>query len=67
MNQMPHLTRTLKGAFLMVAGIILFLYVTNIITASLQMILLLASIILIIWGFMEMDGYQKLMKLINKK
>jgi|GEM_PF-6477169 hypothetical protein len=63
----PHISHTAKGAFLMTAGIILFLYVTKIITASLEMIILLASILMIIYGFIEIGGYNKLMQLFNKK
>ncbi len=66
MTHMPHVSNTVKGALFFVAGLILFLYVTNIITMGLQMILLLASIIIMIYGFVEMDAYHKLMKLVNK-
>lgn len=67
MEQMPRVSNTVKGALFFLAGLILFLYVTNIITMGLQMILLLASIIIMIYGFVEMDGYRKIMRLINKK
>jgi hypothetical protein len=67
MNNIPHISHTLKGALLMIAGLVLFLYVTNIITSGLQMVILLSSIILMIVGFLEFDGYRKLSNLINKK
>lgn len=65
MTQFPHVTNTIKGGLLFLAGLILFLYVTNIITLGLQMIILLASIILMIFGIIEMDAYNKLKKLVN--
>jgi hypothetical protein len=67
MTQFPRFSHEMKGALLLVAGIVLFLYVTNIITAGLQMVILLASLVLMVFGFTEMDGYHKLMKLIKKK
>lgn len=67
MTQVPHVSRTTKGLLFFIAGLILFLYVTNIITMGLQMVLLLASIIIMIYGFVEMDAYHKLMRLVNKK
>jgi hypothetical protein len=67
MTQFPHVTHTIKGGLLFLAGLILFLYVTNIITLGLQMIILLASIILMIFGIIEMDAYNKLKKLVNQK
>jgi len=67
MAQFPHITHTIKGALLFAAGLILFLYVTNIITLGLQMVILLASIILMIFGIIEMDAYNKLLKLVNQK
>lgn len=67
MQQLPHVSHTIKGALFFAAGLILFLYVTNIITMGLQMILILASIILMIYGFVEMDAFRKIMKMINKK
>ena len=67
MTQIPQVSRTVKGVLFFIAGLILFLYVTNIITLGLQMVLLLASIIIMIYGFVEMDAWHKVMKLINKK
>lgn len=67
MQQMPHVSKTVKGLLFFISGLILFLYVTNIITIGLQMVLLLASIIIMIYGFIEMDAWHKIMKLINRK
>lgn len=67
MQNMPRISNTGKGLLFFIAGLILFLYVTNIITMGLQMVLLLGSIILMIYGFLEMNAYHRLMKLINKK
>ena len=64
---MPHVSKTIKGGLFFIAGLVLFLYVTNIITLGLQMVILLASIILMAAGLMEMDAYHKLMKLVNKR
>jgi len=67
MQQLPRMTQPIKGLLSFIAGLILFLYVTNIITMGLQMILLLGAILLMIYGFVEMDAYRKLMKFVNKK
>ncbi len=67
MERMPHVSHSVKGLLFFISGVILFLYVTNIITMGLQMVILLASIILMIYGFIEMDAYHKLLKLVNKK
>lgn len=65
--QIPRFSHDTKGALIMLAGIILFLYATNIITIGLQTVIVLASLILIVYGFMELDGYNKVMKLVNKR
>ena len=67
MDHLPRLTRPAKGAALMLVGLLLFLYVTNIITVGLQLIFFLVSILLIAYGFVEMDGYNKMKRLLNKR
>ena len=64
---MPKVSHKFKGVLLFLAGFILFLYVTNVITMGLQMIILLASILLMVYGFLEMDAYSKIMRLINRR
>lgn len=63
----PRLSRDIIGLLLLLAGIILFLYVTNIITVGLQVIILLGSLILMVSGFVMMDGPEKFKKLFNKR
>lgn len=65
--QVPRFDKPHRGLLFMAAGIILFLYVTNIITVGLQLVLLLAALVLIGYGFLEFDGYNKLMRLFKRK
>jgi hypothetical protein len=63
----PKFSKTGKGAAAFLAGIILFLYITNVLTAGLQTVILLSAIFLVVYGFIEMDGYNKIMQLIHKR
>ena len=65
--QIPRFSQDVKGALIMLAGLILFLYATNIITIGLQTVIIIASLVLIVYGFIELDGYNKVMKLVNKR
>lgn len=65
--QSPHMSHIARGALFLAAGITLFLYVTNIITTSLSVIILLSSLLLMIYGFIEIGGYKKLIMLLNGK
>ncbi len=67
LHNMPRISNTGKGLLFFIAGLILFLYITNIITMGLQMVILLASIILMIYGLLEMDAYHHAMRFFNKK
>ncbi len=67
MDHMPRISHDMKGLILFIAGLILFLYVTNIVTIGLQTVIFVASILLMIAGFLEMDGYNKVARLLHKK
>ena len=67
MTQMPRISHSTKGALLFAAGLVLFLYVTNILTIGLGTIILLAALVLMGVGFVEIDGYNKLTRLFNNK
>lgn len=62
----PNLSHNIKGMLVFIAGLILFLHVTNIVTIGLNLIILLASIILMVYGFIEMDAYNKLRRMFKK-
>ena len=67
-DKIPHLQNaTLKGALLVLAGVILILHVTGIITRSLDMIILLGAILMIAYGLIKMDAYNKLVNVLNRK
>ena len=64
------LSDTHKGILLMVAGIILILHTLGIIQKGLSILIILAAVYMIIVGFIKMDGYyliQRLMKKFSKK
>jgi cell division protein FtsW (lipid II flippase) len=63
----PNLSDTAIGVLIMIGGIVLFLHATNIITVGLTAIILVASIIMIIYGGIKAHIYQRIMKLFNRK
>lgn len=66
MEQLPHLSSTFQGLLLFLFGLILFLNTTNLWLVGTRTILILASLGLMILGFMKMDGHRKLKKLLKK-
>lgn len=66
MEQLSHLSNTVQGALLFAFGLVLFLHVTNILTIGTNMVILLASLAFMAYGFIKMDGYRRLMKLMKK-
>lgn len=65
--RIPPLSKEQKGLALIIASLILFLYVTNILTMGLQTVLLLAAIVMFLYGCMLLDAYNKVMSFFNSK
>lgn len=66
MEQLPHLSETVQGVLLFLFGLVLFLHVTNLLTIGTTTIVLLASLALMVYGFIKMDGARRLKKLMKK-
>lgn len=65
--RLPHLSNNVQGIALIAAGLVLILHVTGIIERSLDMVILLGAIVMIGYGFLKLDGYNRLMNLFQKK
>jgi len=68
MFQLPNLSKNQQGIALVAIGaIILLLHLTGVITKSLSVLIFLGAIALIVFGFIQLDGYNRLMHFFKKK
>jgi|GEM_PF-6971456 len=63
----PRLNNTTRGFLFLISGIVLLLYVTNIITVGLSTLIFLASLILIFYGLLELDAFNKFAAFLKRK
>ena len=56
-----------KGLFLMLAGFILLLHTLGIMQRGLDLIIIIASLYIIVYGFIKAKYHQKILVLIKKK
>lgn len=63
----PRLNSTTRGLLFLISGIILLLYVTNIITVGLSTLIFLASLALIFYGLLELDAFNKCALFLKRK
>lgn len=61
-----QISRTHKGVLLLVTGIILFLYSTGLITRGLNIIIIITSVLMIVYGFNLVDGQKAIRALIRR-
>lgn len=61
----PEVSKTGRGILLMIAGLVLFVHATNIIHLGLTTVIIVASIILMIYGFLKAGLYEKLVQLFS--
>lgn len=66
MDHIPQMSVNFQGLLLFLFGLVLFLHVTNILVFGTKTIILLASLALMAYGFMKMNGMAKLKKLLKK-
>lgn len=66
MDHIPQLSQDVQGLLLFVFGLLLFLNVTNILVFGTKTIIILASLALMAYGFIKMNGAGKLKKLLKK-
>lgn len=62
-----QLSKTTTGIIFMAIGLVLFLYTTGIIAETLRPIIIVFSLCLIGYGFIESHAYVLIQKFINKK
>lgn len=58
--------KPLKGLITLSIGVVLFLHTTGIITRGLDMLIIIFSIVLILYGFVELDGPARIRKLLKR-
>jgi hypothetical protein len=66
MEHLPRLSETVQGILLFSFGLVLFLYVTGLLTMGTPTLILLASLALMAYGFIKMDGPRRFKKLMKK-
>lgn len=66
MDHIPQLSHDVQGLLLFLFGLLLFLNVTNILVFGTKTVILLASLALMAYGFIKMNGMAKVKKLLKK-
>lgn len=64
---MFNISKPVKGLALLGIGLVLFLHTTGIITRGLDMVIILGSLFAMFYGFSEMDGPEKLKRVLHRK
>jgi hypothetical protein len=65
--RIPPLSETMQGLLLILAGAILILHVTGIITSSLNTIIFLGGLIMLVYGLIKIDFLNRLKNLGKKR
>jgi len=60
------MNKTLKGLLILGTGLVLLLNTLGILTYGLNGLIVVGSIALMLYGFLEMDGYNKLHALLSR-
>lgn len=66
MDHIPQLSQDVQGLLLFLFGLLLLLNVTNILVFGTKTIIILASLALMVYGFIKMNGQAKLKKLLKR-
>lgn len=64
---MMNLSPELKGTIAILAGIVLILHALNIAAFSFNLIIVIGAFVLIAWGFIKLDGVNKVKRLLKKQ
>jgi hypothetical protein len=65
--RIPPLSNAVQGILLLLAGLVLILHVTGIITTSLNTIIFIGGVIMMLYGFMKIEGPHRLKELFKKR
>ena len=65
-QRLPHVPEAVKGLIAIIAGAVLLIHTLGIIPRSLDMLIIIGALLLIIYGVMKADLYQKIMLKLNK-
>lgn len=60
------MSRNMKGLAIFGMGLLLFLYTMGIVQHSLDFIVIVGASLMMIYGFLEMDGWTKVKRLLGK-
>lgn len=66
-NTMPALKSEHKGYLLILSGILILLYAFNFFAKWLNAIVIIVGILLVVYGFLKIDGVQRIQRIFRRR